>query len=161
MGYPTPPVPPDMTLTVTSREQTVTRIVYWASNWMNVVALGCIKISALFFYRRIFGTSGKNIIDKTLFVMVGIVIAWTISFFCAIFFACDHHFDYLWTNLENQAKCSDTVVAQTVFAATDVVTDLFLLIFPIPLVGSRANIPSSNVLIMLIPSQIWRLHMPV
>lgn len=59
---------------------------------------------------------------------------WAVSYFWVFVFSCGTHMDYHWTNLENQMKCSDTVMEQKSFAITDVITDVMILLFPMPLI---------------------------
>lgn len=54
-------------------------------------------------------------------------------FFFAFLFACNTHFDYFWTNLENQLKCpADFNQINLSVSVSDVIMDFILLIFPIP-----------------------------
>ncbi|KAL9131626.1 MAG: hypothetical protein Q9217_000514 [Psora testacea] len=135
VGYPTPKAASvELAMTTSSRQQTVTRQVFWATELMQVLALTFVKLSCMFFYRRVFRAGGTKIFDAAMFTVVAIIIAWAVSFFFAFLFMCGTHFDYLWTSLANEAKCARTMMLQNGFAISDVITDLFVLLFPIPLV---------------------------
>ena len=91
-----------------------------------------IKLAFLFFYRRIFRGKAFNIASWTL---VGIVVAWAISFFIAILAACGTH---IRANFETlgvlKAECVNTFNVLVCLAVFDVVVDLAIMILPIPLV---------------------------
>lgn len=99
---------------------------------MQVVTLMTLKLAFLFFYRRIFRGRTFNIASWTL---IGIVVAWAISFFIAILAACGAS---VRANFETlgalKAKCVDTFVVLVCLAVFDVVVDLAIMILPIPLV---------------------------
>lgn len=99
---------------------------------MQVVTLMTLKLAFLFFYRRIFRGRTFNIASWTL---IGIVVAWAISFFVAILAACGTsvraNFETLGTL---KAKCVDTFIILVCLAVFDVVVDLAIMILPIPLV---------------------------
>lgn len=101
---------------------------------MQVPALTLIKLSCMFFYRRVFRAGGSRLFDLAMFTIVAIIVVWAISFFFAFLFMCGTHFDYLWTSLANETKCAKTMTLQNGFAISDVITDLLVLLFPLPLV---------------------------
>lgn len=109
--------------------------VFWAVELMQVLALCFVKLSCMFFYRRVLQSGSTKIFDAMMFTVVAIIIAWAVSFFFAFVFECGIHFNYLWTSLANEAKCAKTSELQNGFAISDVITDFIVLIFPIPLVG--------------------------
>ena len=111
---------------------------FWAVELMLVLALGSVKLSFMFFYRRIFRPSDGKHFDRIMFSVVAIVVAWTISFFFAQMFACGIHFDYLWTTLPDRldhGKCVKTLILQNAFAISDFITDFIVLVFPLPFVS--------------------------
>ncbi|MCJ1404740.1 hypothetical protein MMC11_007966 [Xylographa trunciseda] len=134
VAYPTPEFDPADAYTESSNAQVVTRIVYWTVEVMQSLTLGFIKLSAMFFYKRIFRTGNSKFIDIATWTIIAVVIVWTISFFWALVFECGTHFDYLWVNLEDLAKCSNTVELLKGFAISDVITDFIILLFPMPLI---------------------------
>lgn len=66
---------------------------------MQVLALTFVKLSCMFFYRRIFRVGRSLILDAAVFTVVTILILWAIAFFFAFTFMCGTHFDYLWTSV--------------------------------------------------------------
>ncbi len=101
-------------------------------NLTQVWAFGAIKLSVLFFYRRIF--RGK-IFDISTKVMMGIVIAWTLSFFFAFLFTCGTNFGANWSTLKALlTQCHAQHTYQLAMAISDVLTDGLILVIPIPLV---------------------------
>ncbi|KAL8704394.1 MAG: hypothetical protein Q9225_008089 [Loekoesia sp. 1 TL-2023] len=99
---------------------------------MQILALATIKLSILFFYRRIFR---GRIFDISSWVLVGVVIAWAATFFIAILAACgtsiEANFDTLGALKERCVNTFDILIA---LAVSDVAVDLAILIMPIPLV---------------------------
>ncbi|CAG8948805.1 hypothetical protein HYFRA_00001928 [Hymenoscyphus fraxineus] len=98
-----------------------------------VMTLGVAKISALFFYRRIFCSAGRldffNIATAFFIVVVAI---WTVVFFVMTFRLCGRHGVEWIAQPGNTAKCS---LIYPYFAATtisDVVLDVLILGLPIP-----------------------------
>lgn len=91
-----------------------------------------LKLILLFFYRRIFRGRAFNIASWTL---IGVVIAWAITFFIAILAACRTS---IRANFETlgilKAKCVNTFVVLVCLAVFDVVVDLAIMILPMPLV---------------------------
>ena len=100
---------------------------------MLVLALGSVKLSLMFFYRRVFRIGDSKTFDRIMFSVVAIIIAWTVSFFFALMFECGTHFDYIWRRFEN--RCVKGLILQVGFAVSDFVTDFIVLIFPIPFVS--------------------------
>lgn len=86
----------------------------------------------MFFYRRIFALGHNGVFNTASWVLIIIIICWTLSFFWATVFLCDTNFSHLWTNLENQAKCTNTVAEMEGLAVSDVITDGLVLLIPLP-----------------------------
>lgn len=101
-------------------------------NLTQLWAFGAIKLSVLFFYRRIF--KGK-IFDICTYVMICIVVAWTLSFFFAFLFQCGTNFGANWSTLKALlTQCHAQHTYQLAMAVSDVLTDGLILLIPIPLV---------------------------
>lgn len=60
--------------------------VVWIVLFLQPIALGFIKLSALFFYRRIFIGKTFNILS---WVLIGITSGWMVAFFFGLFFDCE------------------------------------------------------------------------
>ncbi|XDG01833.1 hypothetical protein ABKA04_001448 [Annulohypoxylon sp. FPYF3050] len=109
--------------------------VEWAYLLMLPIAVACMKSSFLFFYMRVFTIHKRSVINK-FFVGFNIFIAlWCIAFFFATLFECDHNFWRIWNSeAEFQARCSYTINLVFTLCITDFITDLLIIIIPIPLV---------------------------
>ena len=101
---------------------------------MQIVALAAIKLSILFFYRRIFRGQAFYIAS---WVLIGVVGAWAITFFVAILAACGTSIAANFQTLGAlKGECVDTFDVLIALAVSDVAVDLAILIMPIPLVSS-------------------------
>lgn len=102
-------------------------------NLFQIPALATIKLSILFLYRRIFRGQAFNIAS---WVLIGIVIAWAITFFVALLAACGTPFAANFQMLAVlKRECVDTFRILIAFAVSDVAVDVAILIMPIPLVN--------------------------
>ena len=71
-----------------------------------------------------------------IYVIIGIVTAWTISFFFAFLFACKGDFAAWWGSYENLvAKCLHTYTMLYGLAVSDVITDGIIILLPLPMVS--------------------------
>ncbi|KAF6225577.1 hypothetical protein HO133_009577 [Letharia lupina] len=93
---------------------------------ISVVAYGFIKLSVLFFYRRIFvkGASAKfDIVSK---VAIWITSAWTIAFFLIQLFKCGRYIDSEWGPLIDASRCLDSFQYTDALFVSDLITDLLV-----------------------------------
>ena len=101
---------------------------------VGAVAYGSIKLSVLFFYRRIFitGAASKtfDIVSKIFIVASS---AWALTFCFLLLFSCGRHIDWLWGVGEN---CLDTAELTRTLFVSDVIIDTLVICLPIPTVGS-------------------------
>ncbi|KAL9080960.1 MAG: hypothetical protein Q9157_000369 [Trypethelium eluteriae] len=98
--------------------------------FLTYFALGFAKLSALFFYRRIFRGPIFNIVTWTL---ITLVLLWMLVFGLLFIFSCGTHFEYFWATLENvETSCLDVFSQVTGGAAVDFILDVF--IFSVPAV---------------------------
>lgn len=99
-------------------------------NLIQILAVGTIKLSILFLYRRIFRGRGFGIFN---WVLIGVVTAWTITFFIAYFAACG-----IAARLETigdlKTECVNVFALVVAMTASDVAVDLVILILPVPFV---------------------------
>ncbi|PWY87082.1 hypothetical protein BO94DRAFT_575212 [Aspergillus sclerotioniger CBS 115572] len=101
---------------------------------LQIAALTALKLSVLFFYRRIFVGRLFNIASWTL---IGIVIAWGATFIIALMSSCGTHFMANFSTLgEVVEHCINTFGLLIAFAVSDVLVDLIILAIPLPLVMS-------------------------
>lgn len=104
----------------------------WVFNLLQVVVLGTIKLSVIFFYRRIF--RGK-VFDYYSRGMITVVSAWTTAFFFTVMFECGTHFEFLWSTLLNLlTHCTNDLMYLKAYSISDVITDGLILAMPIPVV---------------------------
>ncbi|KAI1162527.1 hypothetical protein F5B18DRAFT_623305 [Nemania serpens] len=88
--------------------------------------VGMTKISVLLLYKRIFAT--RRFITVT-WILIGVVVAWTLSFTLAFAFACIPIQSQWYHSI--QYSCINVVALFTAAVVTDVVTDFLVLILPV------------------------------
>ena len=104
----------------------------WTFDLLEVYILGGMKLSVIFFYRRLF--RGK-VFDNYSKGMIAIVGAWVTAFFFTPLLQCGTRFDYLWSTFSNHiTPCIDSMMYQTAYATSDIITDILILAMPIPIV---------------------------
>ncbi|KAI4121453.1 MAG: hypothetical protein LQ338_006351 [Usnochroma carphineum] len=144
LGYHTPitgnPDDPLVTLTQTNSAITTTTQIEWAFQMIQILALGCVKLSFLFFYRRIFTTGISTWFNKATTGLIVIILVWTGAFFFALLFACKGTWSAWWGSvMDLSTKCVQTLKLELALVTSDFVTDVLVMVLPIPM--------------------IWRLHM--
>lgn len=102
---------------------------------MQPIALGFIKLSFLFFYRRIFKGRVWDIVSWS---MIAIVACWTIAFFFGFIFDCQLDFVANWGSLAETGRvCGFGFLPTIIYTILDAVLDLVILIMPLPLVSKQ------------------------
>ncbi|KAF2238745.1 hypothetical protein EV356DRAFT_518003 [Viridothelium virens] len=102
-------------------------------NYINVViekpAYGAIKLSVLFFYRRVFSIRDRfRLFNNIMLILIAI---WAIAFFWSEVFACGTDFAIQWKARETAAAhCTNHGLELLIFAVTDVVGDVLIVIMP-------------------------------
>ena len=101
------------------------------------LALGFIKLSFVFFYRRIFNARGRttlfNIVSLLFLVLITI---WMVAFFLGILLICPGHLKAYWgPSTERSKYCWDTTYFLLVYSFSDAVTEVMIFLLPIPSVG--------------------------
>ncbi|CDM37566.1 hypothetical protein DTO013E5_7646 [Penicillium roqueforti] len=97
------------------------------------IAFGLIKTSILLLWKRML--SPIRSFQLLCWVMIGIVAAWSISFFFATLFQCGTHWDWNWAPIGFfLTECTDTLNMLTVFCGTDVLTDFVIMLMPVPII---------------------------
>jgi hypothetical protein len=105
-----------------------------ASNILFTFALGCVKSSALFFYKRIFCVSGRKAsLNMTIVLTILLLALWTIGYIVFIGFQCRDHFSALWDGTQPQ-HCQWAFPIIYGEAVSDFIFDVWILVLPIPLV---------------------------
>ncbi|KAG6254026.1 hypothetical protein E4U23_006918 [Claviceps purpurea] len=98
---------------------------------VSIICLGCIKASALFFYKRIFCVAGrKAVLNIIIIVLLVIIACWVVIFGFLLAFQCGTHFSAPWdgTQLEYCTRSYPTLQAQ---ATSNLVLDLIVLVLPV------------------------------
>ncbi|KAI1107301.1 hypothetical protein F4804DRAFT_297454 [Jackrogersella minutella] len=94
--------------------------------------LACVKLSALFFYRRIFCASGKRTtFGVVTWITIVIVILWLLVFQFLTGFQCGTHFSALWDGSYVQ-YCTISFPFLYGLAISDFLLDIWILLLPIP-----------------------------
>ncbi|KAI1121714.1 hypothetical protein F5Y10DRAFT_95408 [Nemania abortiva] len=103
---------------------------FWSGH---AVAIGCIKLSILFLFRRIFkGRAYRSIFDYTNWILILIVVLWTVLFLFLNIFACGITPASAWESLYSlRHDCIDTFAQQTGSAIVSWILDLAILIEPL------------------------------
>ena len=111
---------------------------------MQPLALGCIKLSFIFLYRRIFNVGTRNavfnIVSLVSLVLMGV---WMLGFFLAVLLICPGHVNAYWASPMVRAKyCWTTTKFLYALSWSDVGTDLIVLLMPVPSVSLYSFIHS-------------------
>ena len=114
---------------------------------MQIVTLMTLKLTFLFFYRRIFRGRVFNVAS---WFLIGVVVAWAIAFFIAILAACGTSIRANFQTLGLlKDECVDTFVILICLAVFDVVVDLAIMVLPIPSVLGISEILHRSQLIAM------------
>ena len=108
------------------------------------MAYGFIKLSVLFFYRRLFVNGTSTRFDIASKVAIGITSIWTIAFFLTQLFSCGRHVDWNWGPLINQTRCLSGLAYTDALYVSDFITDLLVICLPIPIVSSPSWYDTKN-----------------
>ena len=100
---------------------------------MQTLALGSVKLSFIFFYRRIFITGVGRVFRPLTTTIIVIIIAWAVALFFALLVSCRGDFAAWWTSVDDlNTKCIATLELENAFAISDFFTDLIVIILPLP-----------------------------
>ncbi|KAF2648989.1 hypothetical protein K491DRAFT_722089 [Lophiostoma macrostomum CBS 122681] len=145
-GYPTPPMPAMSARSLVSRtslEQTARVIsinnrTFFIVHVLGPFSLMCIKLSMLFFYRRIFVIKGNHRDWSSIVInfMIAVVFCWGFGFGFAYMFGCGTSFStYRATaGAEVQKKCINTQLVLYAGCISGFIEDFLIIVIPIPLV---------------------------
>ncbi|KAI1413762.1 hypothetical protein F5Y13DRAFT_188732 [Hypoxylon sp. FL1857] len=120
---------------ITGQSSDVEHLAYFKYAFLTTekITFGLIKLSLLFLLKRIFGPS-KRVVRHCWF-MIGVISAWSVSFFFATVFECGIQWSWNWAPIDIfQAQCTKTLKMLTVFTTTDVLTDFVIMFMPVPLI---------------------------
>ena len=107
---------------------------YITLDLLSTATLGCIKIGALLFFRRIFCVSGRRTyFNYITLATILIVTLWTIGFIILAPLQCGSHFSALWTGKADYARyCTHTWQYLLGFTISDFLLDLWIICLPLP-----------------------------
>jgi len=93
-------------------------------------AYGAVKLSLLFFYRRIFTLQRFRRINN---VIIALIVAWTLAYFFASVFSCGAYPQANWDpEAKTKTTCINLFTMLLSFAITDVLTDAAIMWMPYP-----------------------------
>ncbi|KAI1458555.1 hypothetical protein F4805DRAFT_423818 [Annulohypoxylon moriforme] len=128
---------------VTSQIALASQVEY-AFGMMLPLGLGCVKISVLFFYLRVFSTSRQTVTYRIIVGLIVIIAAWMTAFFFTNLLVCKGNFWAYWSSAVNLQKyCPGTTYKSLSFAISDFITDVIILATPIPLIW-RLNMSTNR-----------------
>jgi len=120
----------------------------WSFQLVQIPALACVKLSFIFFYRRIFCTGVGNIFRIITTIAIIFITAWAVTFEFAFLFICRGHFAAWWVSIQSlDTYCHPELDLELGFSTTDFITDAIVILLPLPLVRSR---PSTSLICLLI-----------
>lgn len=99
-----------------------------------MATLGLSKLSARFFYHRIFCVIGHDhVLRLVIYTTVGIVVVWIITFELLSGLQCESHFSTLWTSKTDYVKyCMHISYPYLLgYTISDFLLDLWIIILPI------------------------------
>ncbi|KAI0175042.1 hypothetical protein BJ166DRAFT_513461 [Pestalotiopsis sp. NC0098] len=113
-----------------AEEIIASRKIDWCMIVIEKPAFGFIKLSILFFYRRIFGIWPN--VRRLNTALISLVAAWTLAFLVADLLLCGIHPELNWAYDQRDARrgCGNKGALLLSFAATSVATDAILVVLP-------------------------------
>jgi hypothetical protein len=105
-------------------------------DFIGVFAFGLLKLSILFFYRKIFCSTriaGRTAFDVIITAAIYIVIAWTLAFGIGAIFICGTDPSFAWAPVAEVAqKCTAQLPLLEGYAISDFIMDVLIWSLPIP-----------------------------
>jgi hypothetical protein len=98
-----------------------------------ILCYGLIKLSVIFFYRRIFALASETF-DKITRVAAVVCVMWTLAFVLVQIFACGAHIEYMWGPLRKQSYCHGGLPFLEGLMISDFITDFLVFFLPFPMV---------------------------
>jgi hypothetical protein len=100
-----------------------------------IIAYGFIKLSIVFFYRRLFLVLRWSAFDIISLAYIVILIIWAVTSFFLFLFICNSKIYLQWGPLSDaQDQCGDFVAVELGLVISDLVTDAMILTLPMPIV---------------------------
>ncbi|KAI9835786.1 MAG: hypothetical protein M1838_005222 [Thelocarpon superellum] len=104
----------------------------YAWNLVYILDIGAVKLSILFFYKRVFAIDPRT--RTILFILMSVIVAWVVAYFFAMLAQCAP-VQYFWTRAAGaEGQCDNTYalyISENIF---NVITDVFIYVFPMPIV---------------------------
>ncbi|KAI1314055.1 plasma membrane protein Pth11-like protein [Xylaria venustula] len=120
---------------VSTPQAALTGKIQFALLLMLPLILGLIKASFLAFYMRIFLVNNRGWRHNLLLGMICFVALWATAFFFAQLFGCRLNLYAYWRSTHDLlTKCMHTEMSYLVLSITDFITDVVLIIIPLPLI---------------------------
>ncbi|KAI1747284.1 hypothetical protein F4782DRAFT_521660 [Xylaria castorea] len=133
--YEIPPEDEGNGLLVTTRQISLAGQIQWSYYLILPLALGCTKMSFLFFYRRVFAIDRTGATNIFLVGMIILIIMWATAFFLTSLFQCKLDFSAAWTSpIAELEHCISQVKIALALTIADFITDIIILVIPIPLI---------------------------
>ncbi|KAI1397064.1 hypothetical protein F4819DRAFT_490923 [Hypoxylon fuscum] len=143
VGYSTPPPPgsdPELVFTWRDPKITMVQKVQFITQLLMIAAYGFIKLSIIFFYRRIFITSKSDRFNLITIICACVVVAWTLAYIFAVALDCGTHWVAHWGSVADLfAYCHGGFEVQQIVESlfiTDLVTDVIIIALPMPRIWS-------------------------
>ncbi|KAI9655105.1 MAG: hypothetical protein M1821_005588 [Bathelium mastoideum] len=134
IGYHLPPAPGGLTSIVTAipEQQIRFKKVQYVLSFFFVLVIGLIRLSILFFYKRIFRGKVFNI---SFWILVVTVTIWMVLFFFISIFECGTNIKANWGSFADYAEyCINLFTLVIAIAITDVILDVAVVILPLPFI---------------------------
>ena len=108
----------------------------WAFFLMQITSMGMIKLSFIFFFRRIFVIGQKgNVFNYVSMGGVVAIVLWALAFFFWFLLSCGNQFAERWTTVNTlHHTCPTDIESDLALAISDFLTDVFIMFLPVPMV---------------------------
>ena len=94
------------------------------------------KLSFIFFYRRLFCTGIGSIFRTITTISIIFITAWAVAFEFGLLFICRGHFAAWWVSIQSlDTYCHPELDLELGFSSTDFITDVLVILLPLPLVS--------------------------
>lgn len=106
---------------------------WWAFELLQIPMLGCVKLSFVLFYRRLFCTAnGSKAMNIATITVVVLTVMWILAAWLALLFVCGTRFSAWWTSVEqDKLYCPNTLEYQMGMGISDTIMDIIIFILPI------------------------------
>lgn len=136
IGYPTPePASKEAAITATIPQVVISDKIEYGFELLAILALGLIKLSVVFFCRRIFVVQSASRTSIITWIYVGALTVWTLVLLIGFAQGCHGNVAAEWgSNEVSEQYCTDGEYWEEGWAMSDFITDVFVICLPLPLV---------------------------